>query len=267
MNLLLEADRIRVTLDERMVVDGVSLHVAAGQLLALIGPNGAGKTTLLAALAGLRPHQGTVRLLGHPRDALPGRERARTLAYLPQGHLAHWPLTVRRLVELGRLPHLAPWRAPVAADRLAVTEALQRADLVDLAERPFDTLSGGERARVMLARVLAVEAPLVLADEPVAALDPYHQLRVMELLRDYADGGAALIVVLHDLSLAARFCDELLLLHEGRLLARGPAEQVLSTAHLAEAYRVTALRGAHEGQHYVLPWRRLARATEAADGA
>ncbi len=267
MNLLLEADRICVTLDERMVVDGVSLHVAAGQLLALIGPNGAGKTTLLAALAGLRPHQGTVRLLGRPRDALSGRERARTLAYLPQGHLAHWPLTVRRLVELGRLPHLAPWRAPVAADRLAVTEALQRADLVDLAERPFDTLSGGERARVMLARVLAVEAPLVLADEPVAALDPYHQLRVMELLRDYADGGAALIVVLHDLSLAARFCDELLLLHEGRLLARGPAEQVLSTAHLAEAYRVTALRGAHEGQHYVLPWRRLARATEAADGA
>ncbi|QQS53407.1 MAG: ABC transporter ATP-binding protein [Candidatus Competibacteraceae bacterium] len=255
---LLEAERISVDLGGRTVVKQVSLRAAAGQLLALIGPNGAGKTTLLAALAGLRRFRGGVRLQGRPLATLGRRERARALAYLPQGHIAHWPLTVRRLVELGRLPHLAPWRPPAAADRLAVEEAMQRTDIADLAERPFDTLSGGERARVMLARVLAVEAPLVLADEPVASLDPYHQLRVMELLRDYADSGAALVVVLHDLTLAARFCDELLLLREGSLVARGSADGVLSAAHLAEAYRVTALRGEHEDQRYVLPWRRLA---------
>ena len=255
---LLEAERISVDLGGRTVVKQVSLRAAAGQLLALIGPNGAGKTTLLAALAGLRRFRGSVRLQGRPLATLGRRERARVLAYLPQGHIAHWPLTVRRLVELGRLPHLAPWRTPVAADRLSVEEAMQRTDIAELAERPFDTLSGGERARVMLARVLAVEAPLVLADEPVAALDPYHQLRVMELLRDYADSGAALVVVLHDLTLAARFCDELLLLREGALVARGPADEVLSAAHLAEAYRVTALRGEHEDRRYVLPWRRLA---------
>ena len=261
---LLEAERISVDLGGRTVVNQVSLRAAAGQLLALIGPNGAGKTTLLTAVAGLRRFRGSVRWQGRPLATLGRRERARVLAYLPQGHIAHWPLTVRRLVELGRLPHLAPWRTPVAADRLAVEEAMQRTDIAELAERPFDTLSGGERARVMLARVLAVEAPLVLADEPVAALDPYHQLRVMELLRDYADSGAALVVVLHDLTLAARFCDELLLLREGALVARGPADEVLSAAHLAEAYRVTALRGEHEDQRYVLPWRRLA-AEESSD--
>ena len=254
---MLEAERISVELGQRAVVNQVSLRVAAGQLLALIGPNGAGKTTLLAALAGLRRFRGEVRLQGRSLATWGRRERARALAYLPQGHIAHWPLTVRRLVELGRLPHLAPWRVPAAADRLAVEAAMQRTDVAELAERAFDTLSGGEQARTMLARVLAVEAPLVLADEPVAALDPYHQLRVMELLRDYADSGAAVVVVLHDLTLAARFCDALLLLHEGALLAQGPADTVLSSAHLAEAYRVVALRGEHENQRYVLPWRWL----------
>ncbi|HHW76063.1 MAG TPA: ABC transporter ATP-binding protein [Xanthomonadaceae bacterium] len=254
--ILLEADRIGVALAGRRVVHGVSLRAAAGQLLALLGPNGAGKTTLLAALAGLRPFHGSMRFQGRSLASLSRREKARALAYLPQGQTVHWPLTVRRLVELGRLPHLVPWQPPAATDRLAVESALQRAGIAELAERPFDTLSGGERARTLLARVLAVEAPLVLADEPVASLDPYHQLRVMELLRDYADGGAAVIVVLHDLTLAARFCDELLLLREGVLVARGSAESVLSAHHLAGAYRVTALRGEHEGQRYVLPWRR-----------
>ncbi|MBL8251718.1 MAG: ABC transporter ATP-binding protein [Candidatus Competibacter sp.] len=253
---LLDAERISVNLAGRWVVNGVSLCAAAGQVVALLGPNGAGKTTLLAALAGLRPFQGRVQLQGRPLTSFNRRDKARTLAYLPQGQLAHWPLTVRRLVELGRLPHLAPWQPPAAADRLAVATALQRTGIAELAERPFDTLSGGERARVLLARVLAVEAPLVLADEPVASLDPFHQLQVMELLRDYADGGAAIVVVLHDLTLAARFCDELLLLRDGMLVARGAPQAVLSAAHLADTYRVTALHGEQDGQYYVLPWRR-----------
>ncbi len=253
---LLDAERISVTLAGRAIVNGVSLQATAGQIVALLGPNGAGKTTLLAALAGLRPFQGIVRIQGRPLASLNRREKARTLAYLPQGQIAHWPLTVRRLVELGRLPHLAPWQPPVAADRLAVQSALHRTGIAELAERSFDTLSGGERARVLLARVLAVEAPLVLADEPVASLDPFHQLQVMELLRDYANSGAAVVIVLHDLTLAARFCDELLLLREGTLIAHGSPVEVLSAAHLADAYRVIALHGERDGQYYVLPWQR-----------
>lgn len=252
--ILLDAERINVALAGRTVVGGISVQAAAGQLIALLGPNGAGKTTLLAALAGLRPFQGQVRIRGRSLASLSRREKAQTLAYLPQGQTAHWPLTVRRLVELGRLPHLAPWQPPAAADRLAVEAALQRTGIAELAERPLDTLSGGERARVLLARVLAVEAPLVLADEPVASLDPYHQLHVMALLRDYADGGGAVLIVLHDLTLAARFCDSVILLRDGRLVAQGSAATVLSAEHLAAAYRVTALCGQHDGQPYVLPW-------------
>ena len=253
---LLEADRIRVSLAGRPVVNGVDLCADAGQLIALLGPNGAGKTTLLAALAGLRPFHGSVRFQGRALASLSRLEKARALAYLPQGQIAHWPLTARRLVELGRLPHLAPWRPPDAADRLAVEAAMRRTGVAELAERPFDTLSGGERARVLLARVLAVEAPLLLADEPVASLDPYHQLQVMELLRDYADAGAAVIVVMHDLTLAARFCDGLTLLRDGALVAQGSPERVLSAEHLADSYHIAALCGEHDGQPYVVPWRR-----------
>ena len=260
--ILLEADQIRVALAGRPVVNGVGLRVAAGQMLALLGPNGAGKTTLLAALAGLRPFQGEIRIQGRSLAHLNRRERARTLAYLPQGQTAHWPLTVRRLVELGRLPHQASWHPPAATDRLAVESVLERTGIAALAERPFDTLSGGERARALLARVLAVEAPLVLADEPVASLDPYHQLRVMELLRDHADTGAAVIVVLHDLTLAARFCDELVLLRDGMLVASGAPQSVLTTHHLTDTYRVTALQGEYESQRYVLPWQRHSRDRE-----
>ena len=251
---------------ERWLLRHVSLRVRPGELLVLAGTNGAGKSTLLKMLSGeLTPDGGEIRYGDRPAGDWPLRELAKRRAVMPQDQRLGFPFTARDVVLMGRYAHHQGY--PRAADRQLARRLMASLDIGHLAQRLYPTLSGGERARVMLARVLAVEAPLVLADEPVAALDPYHQLRVMELLRDYADGGAALIVVLHDLSLAARFCDELLLLHEGRLLARGPAEQVLSTAHLAEAYRVTALRGAHEGQQYVLPWRRLARATEAADDA
>ncbi|MFZ1325463.1 MAG: ABC transporter ATP-binding protein [Candidatus Contendobacter sp.] len=263
--IVLDGEQISVALAGRTVVNSISFRANAGQLIALLGPNGAGKSTLLAALAGLRPFHGSVRVQGRLLTRLNRRDKARALAYLPQGQTAHWPLTVRRLVELGRLPHLAPWQPPAAADRLAVETALQRTGIGELADRPFDTLSGGERARVLLARVLAVEAPLLLADEPVASLDPYQQLQVMELLRDYANSGAAVVIVLHDLTLAARFCDALLLLRNGTLVAHGPAEMVLSPEHLAATYRVTALHGEHQGQPYVLPWRQQTRDRGAAE--
>ena len=253
----LTADGINVRIDGAEIVAGASLAAAAGELVGLIGPNGAGKTTLLRAVAGLAPCDGTVLLDGRPAAALDRRAFARALAYLPQGHDVHWPLTARRLVALGRLPHLAPWQRPGPADAAAIDRAMARTDIAHLGGRNVQTLSGGERARVLLARALAVEAPLLLADEPIAALDPYHQLHVMALLRATADAGAAIVAVLHDLTLAARHCDRLVLMHEGRVLAEGDPAAVLDDGNLRAAYRLAALRGTHEGSSFVLPWRRL----------
>ncbi|MHA1113035.1 MAG: ABC transporter ATP-binding protein [Alphaproteobacteria bacterium] len=253
----LVAEGIGVRIDGAAIVTGAALSASAGELVGLIGPNGAGKTTLLRAVAGLAPHDGAVRLDGRPASALSRRAFARAVAYLPQGHGVHWPLTVRRLVALGRLPHLLPWQRPGPADATAIDGAMARTDIAHLGGRNVQTLSGGERARVLLARVLAVEAPVLLADEPIAALDPYHQLHVMALLRATADAGAAIVAVLHDLTLAARYCDRLVLMNAGRVVAEGDAATVLDETNLRAAYRLAALYGEHEGSPYVLPWRRL----------
>ena len=168
-----------------------------------------------------------------------------------------WPLQVRDFVALGRLPHQGRWRLASASktDQNAVDAALSAMHLTDMAERHLHALSGGERARARLARAMAVQAPLLLADEPVAALDPYHQLSVMELLRAQCNAGHAVVVVLHDLTLASRFCDRVLLLQGGRAVACGAPRHVLTPAHLQRVYQVQAMHGEHESQGYVLPWR------------
>ena len=166
------------------------------------------------------------------------RTRARTLAYLPQGQLIHWPISVRRLVELGRLPRLGPFTRPTPADAAAVETAMIDAGVADLAERPATSLSGGERARVLLARALAVGAPVLLADEPTASLDPFHMLEVMTLLRRTADQGRVVIAVMHELGLVARYCDRVVLLDEGRKVAEGTPREVLTRQRLKEVYRI-----------------------------
>ena len=254
----LQAQNLTVTLGRRAVLRNVDLALGEGSLVGLIGPNGAGKTTLLRALAALVPAEaGRVLLDGRLIDETPSTLRARRIAYLAQGHRIDWPLSVRRLVELGRLPHLQPWARPDGADRAAVEEALQATETVTLLERPVTTLSGGERARALLARCLAGTPDILLADEPVAGLDPYHALKVMELLGARAAGGMAVLVVLHDLVLAARFCERLVLLAEGRVLVDGSPGEVLSPAHLAESYRIRAHYGEAEGRSYPVPWSRL----------
>ncbi|MDO4725066.1 MAG: ABC transporter ATP-binding protein, partial [Comamonadaceae bacterium] len=199
-----------------------------------------------------------VLLQGRPLADWPPAERARQMAYLAQGATLHWPLPVREVVALGRLPHGDAQRP---SGQQAIDAALQATGLQALAERNAQSLSGGERARALLARALAVQAPVLLADEPLAALDPAQQLHCMALLREQARQGQAVAVVLHDLSLASRFCHQLLLLDGGRTLRQGPPAQVLDDTALAQTFGIAALRIAPgDGQPpCILPWRPLQR--------
>jgi iron complex transport system ATP-binding protein len=252
---LLTAKNLGVTLGARKVLTDVSLALSAGHLVALVGPNGAGKTTLLRALAGLVPSSGTVHIRGDVLTSLPLRERARRFAYLPQGHVVHWPLPARDIVALGRFPHGVTDPAQMSTkDIEAVSRAMQAADVIEFADRRVTELSGGERSRVALARVLAVEAPVILADEPIASLDPRHQIDVMKSLRAAADGGVLVIVVTHDLGLAARFADHVMVLSAGRLVSQGAPSDALSESVLRDVFRISAFRAEHQGESVIVPW-------------
>ncbi len=235
----LEARGVSVRIGSRQALEGVDLAVAPGELIAIVGPNGAGKSTLLRALAGLvAPDDGRVELGGRAMTALDVSARARAVAYLPQDRIVHWPLTVEAVVELGRLPHRG--LADPARDRLAVAAALRAMDVTAFAGRPVTALSGGERARVLLARALAQEAPILLADEPTAGLDPAHALALFEHLARLAREGRGVAVALHDLSLAARYCSRVLMLKAGRAVANGSPREVLTPETLARAYGIHA---------------------------
>jgi iron complex transport system ATP-binding protein len=235
-------------------IDGVSVGVPAGRLTALLGPNGAGKSTLLQLLLGtLAPDAGEVRFRGRPLGRWPRAELARAVGVVPQGEDAAFAVTARELVEMGRYPHLGPWRRAGAADRRAVADAMARCDVAHLAGRAVHTLSGGERQRALVARALAQAVPsdaalgkpapageqaAVLAlDEPTAALDVRHEMQLFELLRALADGGATVLLVTHHLNLAARYADHLVLLDAGRVVAAGPPADVLTRAHLERVFR------------------------------
>ena len=229
----------------RQVLNGVSASLARGKVTGIVGPNGAGKTTLFRVALGIMPASaGRVMVLDKPLGEWSREALARSVAYLPQGSDAHWPMLARELVALGRLPHRGAFAPLSAADTQAVEIALERADAMAFAARRMNELSAGERARVLFARALATGAPVLLADEPAAYLDPAHQLRLMDLLREEAARGTAVAVTLHDLALASRHCDEVMVLSGGHAVAQGAPEIALSDQVLADVFAIAAERTA-----------------------
>ncbi len=257
MNLVLEAKSVSVRLGTRDLVRNVSLQCGSGEMVGLIGPNGAGKTTLMRVLAGLISHSGDVLLDGRPLHGLAGPDRARKLAYLPQNAPVHWPLSVREVVALGRIPHAAGGLVRGSENHAAVERALTLVELTSFAQRKCNQLSAGERARVLLARLLAVEAGIILADEPVAALDPAFQLHIMSILAAQAESGKAVIVVLHDLALAAQFCRRLILISNGQTVSTGSPAKVLTKTNLKNVYGIAPANGAGKKIPLGPVWRRV----------
>lgn len=230
---------------ERAVLRDASARLSSGLVTGIVGPNGAGKTTLFRVASGLLPLSGgTVTVLDNALELWSREGLARSIAYLAQGGEAHWPIFARRLVALGRMPHRTSFARYDSGDDRIVDEALDRCDALAFANRRIDELSAGERARVLLARALATAAPILLADEPAAHLDPAHQIRLMELLRDEAARGTAVGVTLHDLPLAARYCDDIVVLDNGRVAVQGSPEAALSDARLASVFGIAARRSA-----------------------
>jgi iron complex transport system ATP-binding protein len=237
---MIEAENLCVDLSGRRVVSGVRLKLQPGTITGVLGPNGAGKSTLMRALAGQIASTGRIAVDGRDLARLSYAERARLIAHLPQARIISWPLVVRDLVGLGRMPWQGLSRAFSDHDRALCAEAMTMMDVTDLAERPATELSGGEQARVLAARAIAQDTPVLLADEPASGLDPAHQMTMMAGLRKLAAKGCSLLVSLHDLTLAARWCDRILLMKEGRLAAEGRPADVLTAERLDEVFGIVA---------------------------
>jgi iron complex transport system ATP-binding protein len=233
---------------ERDAVDSVSLDVRGGATTAILGPNGSGKSTLLRLILGLRrPSGGSVEFGGRPIESWPRRDLALEVGVVPQDEEINFPLTVRDIVAMGRYPHLGAMRPEGRADREAIESAMHRCDVASLSSRLIQELSGGERQRVRLARALAQEPRVLALDEPTRALDMRHEMEILELLRDYVAEGGTAVVVTHNINLAARYADELVLMSEGRLVASGGPSDILTRERIEHVYRWDVAVTAHPG--------------------
>ncbi|SDY21011.1 ATP-binding cassette domain-containing protein [Halobellus clavatus] len=243
---LVRIDGLRVAFGETTVLDGINATIEPGTFVGLVGPNGAGKTTLLRTLNGTQaPEAGTVDVAGERIPALDSKAASRLVATVPQDTAVAFEFDVRQVVEMGRNPHRSRFSGWSDADEAAVERALDRTDTEQFVDRSVSTLSGGERQRVVLARALAQETPLLLLDEPTASLDINHQVRTLELVRDLVRQGKTAVAAIHDLNLAAHYCDELLLLAGGEIRAQGSPESILTETALQEAFDANAVVSQH----------------------
>lgn len=250
---LLTVTGLSASLGGARILRDISFAVKHGEFVGLIGPNGAGKSTLLKSILGLVPSEGGVSLDGKPAGAMPARERARTVAYLPQEREVAWPIPVEMLVSLGRAPYRQVFGPLSQKDRAMVENAMRAMDVSGFRGRTAGELSGGELARVLIARALAQDTPLLLADEPTAGLDPAHQIALMRRFAKLAADGRAVVVSLHDLGLAARWCSRLLVLHAGEIVADETPDALLAANHLQTVYGVKIYLERTDGGWVVQP--------------
>ena len=245
-NPTIEVRGLDVSLGGRTVLSDVNLCVERGQFVGLIGPNGAGKSTLLRTMSGyLSPDEGSVRIGSEDVNALSSRAASRLVATVPQEWSLSFSFPVRDVVAMGRTPHRGRIEPPRGADEEAVDRALSRTNVESMAGRPIDELSGGEKQRVILARALSQETPVLLLDEPTASLDINHQIRTLELVSELVRDGKTIVAAIHDLNLAAHYCDELVLLSAGTVLSSGPPETVLTEERLRSAFETRAVVARH----------------------
>ncbi len=249
----LNIDSLSVTLSNRPVLHNITATLRPGRVTAILGPNGAGKSTLVKAVAALIPATGTARLGDQPIAALPPHARARRIGYLPQDAALHWNVPAADVIALGRAPHRSLFAGLSDADRAAVADAIAATETADLLDRPVHELSGGERARILLARVLAGAPDWLLADEPLASLDPAHQIDILDRLRARAAAGAGVVIVLHDLVRAGRAADDVLLLKDGAVAAFGPAAEVLTPDHLRAVFAIDVAVMQSHGRPLCIP--------------
>ena len=254
----LKIDNVDFSTPTKSILNNISFELPAGKMLGLVGPNGAGKSTLLKVIANLiTPTAGTCQIDGKYVSELTAFERATQLGYLAQGAETHWPLKVKRVIELGRLPYQKGRSKLDKVDQEAIAKAIKQTEVSHLLDRIITTLSGGERLRVLLARLFATNPAIILADEPIASLDPYHQLHIMEILREHANNGGIVITVLHDLNHAARFCDELLLISDGKKVDWGEPRKVLKKENVENVYSITVRQDVNDDQFTIFPQERI----------
>jgi iron complex transport system ATP-binding protein len=252
MNIAL--DQIVMNLGGRRVLDRVTANIAPGRVTAIIGPNGAGKTSLMRAILSLAPlESGQITVGDDSLDAINLSERGRRFGYLPQSGQPHWNVLARELVALGRLPHRARFAGESAHDRAATNAAMIATDTAHLAERTMDALSGGERARVMIARVLTSDPAWMLVDEPLTSLDPPHQQNVLKLLSRSAADGKGVLVILHDLNAAAQIADDVIMMRSCGIIAAGASAAVLTPEHLNAAFDMDFDIHVFGGRRVIIP--------------
>jgi iron complex transport system ATP-binding protein len=256
-NPRLVAKDITITRGSRRIVDSASLTLNAGELTILAGPNGAGKTTLARAMAGVMKAEGSTAFDGVSLRSMQPRARARAISYLPQGHEFHWPMRVDSIVALGREPHADPFSQTSIKDRIAIERAIEATAVGEFSSRLITTLSGGECARVAIARALATEASILIADEPTASLDERHQLIVMDLLRRIAHQGTAVLAIIHNLALAMRFADRVVVMNEGRIVANDTPALALTPDRIAGIFGISVNRVETPDGPLLLPSRAL----------